>query len=329
MSNDDLSKPILLGQSGDSMREAFGRALVQFADEFPNLVVLDGDVAGGTGTHNFRSIFPDRFFQFGIAEQNMVSAAAGMASAGLIPVVSTFAVFSLRAIEQVRLSVALAETNVKIVASHPGLDVGPDGASAQAVEDLAIFRSLPNMTVISPADPIEMLLATNAILKFKGPIYMRTGRSPVRRIFDESHEFKIGRGHVLRDGKDVAIISCGVQVARALDASKALEAEGVSALVINMATIKPLDEDLVLKTAASVGCFVVTEDHNVIGGLGGAVAEVLARTLPCPIEFVGIQDVFGESGEPDELAEHYKLTPSHIVSAASRVIDRKNRIERK
>src|SRR5580692_10554279 len=200
--------PALIGTSGDSLREAFGKALSSLADEFPQLVVLDADIAGGTGAHHFRKSHPDRFLQFGIAEQNMMAAAGGLAAVGLMPVVTTFAVFCLRAVEQARLSLAYTRRNAKIVASHPGLDVGPDGGSAQALEDLAAFRAIPGMTVISPADPIETALATRAILEFDGPVYMRTGRSPSQRLFGDDHKFEIGKGQILRDGDDVTIVAC-------------------------------------------------------------------------------------------------------------------------
>src|SRR6478752_5150591 len=217
-----MSSPALIGTSGDSLREAFGKTLSSLADEFPKLVVLDADIAGGTGVHHFRKSHPDRFVQFGIAEQNMMAAAGGMAAVGLLPVVTSFAVFCLRAIEQARLSLCYARRNAKIVASHPGLDVGPDGGSAQALEDLAAFRAIPGMTVISPADPVEMALATRAILEFDGPVYMRTGRSPATRLFGAGHRFEVGKGQVLRDGRDVTLVACGVEVARALAAAEML-----------------------------------------------------------------------------------------------------------
>src|SRR5271167_1463598 len=228
--------PALIAANGDSLREAFGKALSSLADEFPQLVVLDADIAGGTGAHHFRKSHPERFLQFGIAEQNMMAAAGGLAAVGFLPVVTTFAVFCLRAIEQARLSLAYARRNAKIVASHPGIDVGPDGGSAQALEDLAAFRAIPGMTVISPADPIEMALATRAILEFDGPVYMRTGRSASRRLFGDDHVFKIGKGQIIRDGSDVTIVACGVEVARALEAAEKLSDDGVKARVVNMAT---------------------------------------------------------------------------------------------
>ena len=315
--------PQLIGSSGDSLRESFGKALSNLASQYPELVVLDADIAGGTGVHHFRKSHPERFLQFGIAEQNMMAAAGGLAAVGLLPVVTTFAVFCLRAIEQARLSIAYARRNVKIVASHPGLDVGPDGGSAQALEDLAAFRAIPGMTVISPADPIEMALATKAMLDFDCPVYMRTGRSPATRLFADDHVFEIGKGQILRDGRDVTIVACGVEVARALAAAEMLAQKGIAARVVNMATIKPIDAPLLARCAEETGAFVTAEDHNVYGGLGGAVAEALARTRPAPIEFVGLHDRFGESGEPQELAEHCGIGAASIAEAARRAIARK------
>jgi transketolase len=317
--------PALIGTSGDSLREAFGKALSGLANEFPKLVVLDADIAGGTGVHHFRKSHPERFLQFGIAEQNMMAAAGGLAAVGLLPVVTTFAVFCLRAVEQARLSLAYTRRNAKIVASHPGLDVGPDGGSAQALEDLAAFRAIPGMTVISPADPIEMALATRAILEFDGPVYMRTGRSPAKRVFGDDHTFEIGKGHIVRDGKDVTLVACGVEVARAVEAADILAGKGISARVVNMATIKPIDTALLKRCAKETGAIVTAEDHNIYGGLGGAVAEALAQTRPCPIEFIGVKDVFGASGEPDELAALYGLGARHIAKAAEKVIARKRK----
>ena len=324
MQNDkNLTSPALIGQGGDSLREAFGLALVKYANQCPKMVVLDADVAGGTGTHHFRKSHPDRFFQFGIAEQNMMAAAGGMAATGLIPCVTTFAVFCLRAYEQARLSIAYSNRNVKIIASHPGLDVGPDGGSAQSLEDLAAFRALPNMVVISPADSIEMDLATLAVLEHVGPVYMRTGRSPTRQIFDNKHVFKIGKGQVLTDGDDVTIIACGVQVARSLDAAKLLAEEGIAARVINMHTIKPIDKELIIESAIKTGCVVTSEDHNILGGLGSAVSEVLSANHPCPVEFNGVNDMFGTSGDPKALAEAYGLSAPSIAAAARKAISRK------
>jgi transketolase len=315
--------PQLIGTTGDSLREAFGRALVEAGARDSRIVVLDADIAGGTGAHHFRKAFPHRFFQFGIAEQNMMAAAAGMAAVGLVPVVTTFAVFCLRAIEQARLSIAYSRRNVKIVGSHPGLDVGPDGGSAQALEDLAAFRAIPGMAVVSPADPVEAAAATHAILAYDGPVYMRTGRSPARRVFDEGHRLVLGRGQILRPGRDVTLVACGVETARALDAADELAEETIEAQVVNLPTLKPIDGALLAQCASETGCIVTAEDHNIQGGLGGAVAESLARSYPVPIEFVGVADRFGESGDPLALAERFRLTGPWIAAAARRAIARK------
>lgn len=321
--SDAQEAPALIANNGDSLREAFGKTLVNIADEFPEMVLLDADIAGGTGVHHFRDKHPDRFYQFGIAEQNMMAAAGGMAAVGLIPVVTTFAVFCLRAVEQARLSIAYSGRNAKIVASHPGIDVGPDGGSAQALEDMAAFRAIPGMIVLSPADPKEMAMATRAMMKHKGPVYMRTGRSPSRRIFEDDHTFEIGKGQIIRKGSDVTIVACGVEVARALDAAELLAKDKINARVVNMATIKPIDANLLAKCSRETGAIVTCEDHNILGGLGGAVAEALAATFPCPVEFVGVRDAFGASGEPEELAYAYEIAAPFIAAAARRVMKRK------
>jgi transketolase len=318
--------PILIASSGDSLRESFGKELVKLGSSNNNLVVLDADIAGGTGAHHFRTHYPERFIQCGIAEQNMIAMAGGLAAMGFIPIVTTFAIFMLRAFEQARLSLAYADMNVKLVASHPGLDVGPDGASAQCLEDLACFRSIPNMVVLSPCDPIEMAQATKAIIDYKGPVYMRTGRSDTREILDPSYEFKIGKAQIIRQGSDATIVACGVEVARALDASNRLEQHGLKIQVVNMSTIKPIDESTLIEVAMTTGAIVTAEDHNILGGLGGAVAEVLSRTHPTPIEFVGTKDTFGESGEPDQLAEKYEISANSIEQAVLKVIGRKRSI---
>jgi len=253
----------------------------------------------------------------------MMAAAGGMAAVGLLPVVTTFAVFCLRAIEQARLSLCYARRNAKIVASHPGLDVGPDGGSAQALEDLAAFRAIPGMVVISPADPVEMAQATRAILAYDGPVYMRTGRSPTTRLFGEDHKFEIGKGQILRDGRDLTIVACGTEVARALAAAEMLKDDGIQARVVNMPTIKPIDTDLLARCARETSAIVTAEDHNIHGGLGGAVAEALAASVPCPVEFVGVKDTFGASGEPEELAYFYEISAPFIAAAARRVLKRK------
>jgi transketolase len=318
--------PSILGPSRETLRETFGKALCELADEFRNVVVLDADVASDTGMHHFRKSHPHRFLQFGLAERNMMAAAGGLAAVGFIPIVTTVAVFCLRAVEQAHLSLAYARRNAKIVASHAGLDVGPDGGAMQALEDLAAFRAIAGMTVISPADPIEMALATRAILQFDGPVYMRIGSGPSKRLFADDHRFEIGKGRIIRDGIDVTIVACGVEVGRAVEAAESLAKEGISARVVNMATIKPIDGTLLTRCAAETGAFVTAEDHNIHGGLGSAVAEALAARSPCPIEFVGVKDVFGASAEPEELAEKFGLSARHIAIAAKRAIERKRNI---
>lgn len=319
----DKHVPTLIGSSGDSLRESFGLALSELAPKFPDFVVLDADIAGGTGTHHFRKSHPDRFYQCGIAEQNMMAMAGGIAATGIPTFVTTFAVFCLRAIEQARLSIAYCQRNVKIVASHPGLEVGPDGASAQCLEDLAMFRVIPGMTVISPADPVEMRLATEALMTHSGPVYMRTGRTHSRTLFGPNHRFQIGVASIARAGSDVSLVACGSMLAAALDAAELLAKEGVDARVVNMATLKPIDLICLKSCARETGCMVTAEDHNIHGGLGGAVAEALSCHCPIPLERVGVRDCFGESGEPDELHRKYGLTAAAIASAARRSMLRK------
>ena len=314
------SVPNLIGSSGDSLREACGKALTKIVPEYENIVVLDADIAGGTGMHHFRSKFPEKFIQCGIAEQNMMAMAGGLAAVGFIPLVTTFSVFMLRAIEQARLSIAYPKMNVKIIASHPGLDVGPDGASAQCLEDIACFRSIPNMVVLSPCDPLEVEQATKAIIEYEGPVYMRTGRSEAKRILDDSYKFEIGRGQILKDGSDLTIIGCGVTTSRAVDAAQILDKEGISCRVVNMSTIKPIDTDLILDCAKKTKGIITVEDHNIIGGLGSAVSEVLSQCNPIFMSFVGTKDVFGESGEPDELAEKYGIDSNAIISSAKQLL---------
>ncbi len=307
-----------------TMREAFGEALIELARTRDDFVVLDADVAGGTGTAVFRDAFPDRFIQCAIAEQNMMSVAAGLSTTGVVPIVTCYAVFaSMRAVEQARNSIAYPEFNVKVIASHLGLDVGPDGPTHQAIEDIAIYRAIPNFRVVAPADPFELKKALPVILDTEGPVYMRTGRSPIPYVFDRDVEFELGRGKVLREGMDVTIIAVGVMVHRALEAAEVLEDEGVSARVVNMSTIKPIDRELIAESASRTGALVTAEDHNVIGGLGGAVSEVVTSTVPVPVERVGIRDRFAESGDPNDLAEKYGLTAEAICAAAKRVLERK------
>lgn len=308
-----------------TMRDAFGRALVELARQRDDFVVLDADVAGGTGTQVFRDAFPDRFIQCGIAEQNMMSVAAGLSTTGVIPIVTCYAVFaSMRAVEQARNSIAYPNFNVKIAASHLGLDVGPDGPTHQSMEDMAIFRAIPNFIVVSPADPMELNKALPVILDHTGPVYLRTGRSPVPTIFDDTLTFRIGKGQVIRKGIDVTVVAVGVMVHRALTAAEALAREGISCRVVDLSTIKPVDADLIEACARETGAVVTAEDHNIIGGLGGAVAETLVERCPVPMQRVGIYDQFAESGEPDDLIEKYHLTSGAIAMAARKVLKRKS-----
>jgi transketolase len=319
-----MAEPIaLVGNGENTLVEAFGEALAALGHEHANLVVLDADTESEMGAHQFRARHPERFLQFGMAEQNMIAAAGGLAAVGLLPVVTGHAVSCLRAVEQVRHSAALSGRNVKIVANDAGLEAGHCGGAGQALEDLAVFRAIAGMTIIAPADDIETALATRAILAHQGPVYMRTGAGPAKRVFGSDHRFEIGKGTILRAGTDVTLVACGGQVARAIEAADLLEQDGISARVVNMATIKPIDADLLADCARETGAFVTAEEHNVLGGLGGAVAESLARSCPCPVEFVGVTDRFGEAGAPAELAERFEIGATHIAAAAKRVIARK------
>jgi transketolase len=300
-----------------SLREAFGRALVAAGERRDDFVVLDADVAGGTGAHHFKQRFPARFYDFGIAEQNMMAAAAGIAATGLTPFVTTFAVFAtMRACEQLRTFVAYPKLDVKVAGSHCGLDVGPDGATAQALEDLAMMRVIPNLTVVAPADPIEMGQAVEAVLDHPGPVYLRTGRSSVPTLFDAEHRFAIGRAQILEDGDDVTLVACGTMVHRALTAAALLRRRGIGARVVNCPTVKPLDVECLVESASRTGAVVTCEDHSVVGGLGGAVAEALAVRCPTPMAMVGVRDRFGASGEPEALAAHFGIAAADVAEAA-------------
>ena len=305
-------------------RDAYGKALVELGRENPRVVALDADLSGSTKTALFAKEFPERFFNAGIAEANLVGMAAGLAAGGMIPFASTFAVFAAgRAFEQVRQSMAYPKMNVKLVATHGGITVGEDGGSHQSVEDLAIMRALPNMTVLCPADGPETLAAIRAVAAYQGPVYVRLGRSKVPTVFPGGCDFAIGRGATLRPGSDLTFVTTGLMTALALDAARILAEEKVSARVVHLGTIKPLDVDLVLKAARETGAIVTAEEHSVLGGLGGAVCEALAEGFPVPVERVGLRDVFGQSGTAEELLAHYGLTPAHLVEAAERVLQRK------
>jgi len=308
-------------------REAYGKALVKLGTENKDIVVLDADLSKSTKTCDFAKVFPERFFDMGVAEQNMLGTAAGLAAAGKIPFASSFAVFATgRAFEQIRNSIAYPALNVKIAASHAGLSVGEDGASHQSVEDIALMRALPNMTVIIPADATETELAVRAAVDIKGPVYIRLGRLGLPALFNEDYKFEVGKAVTLREGADATVVACGLMVGPALEAADLLAGENIQVRVINMHTIKPVDRETIKKAAIETKAIVTAEEHNIIGGLGSAVAEVLVQTVPVVQEMVGIKDTFGESGTPAELLEKYGLTARDIVAAVKRVIERKTKI---
>ncbi|MDE5819049.1 MAG: transketolase family protein [Lachnospiraceae bacterium] len=290
-------------------RESYGNALAEVGKDYPNLVVLDADLAGATKTSTFQKAFPDRHIDCGIAECNMVGIAAGLSTTGKIPFVSSFAMFAAgRAFEQVRNSVGYPHLNVKIGATHAGITVGEDGASHQCNEDLALMRTIPGMVVMCPSDDVEAKAAVRAAVEHEGPVYLRFGRSAVPVINDRpEYSFKIGKGEVLREGTDVTIVATGICVATALEAAEKLAADGVSAEVINICTIKPLDEELIIASAKKTGKVVTAEEHSVIGGLGSAVCDALCKSAPTPVCKIGMQDVFGESGAANALVEKYGL----------------------
>ena len=298
-------------------RDSYGKALAALGEAHPDLVVLDADLAGATKTATFQKAFPDRHFDCGIAEANMVCVAAGLSTTGLVPFASSFAMFAAgRAFEQVRNSVGYPHLNVKIGATHGGLSVGEDGASHQCCEDFALMRSIPGMVVMSPADDVEARAMVKAAYEYVGPVYMRFGRAAVPVIHEEDYKFEIGKGEVLKDGKDVAMIANGLMVAEALEAAETLKAEGIEAMVINMASIKPLDNELVLSAAKKCGKVITCEEHSVIGGLGEAVCSLLSENLPTPVKRIGVEDTFGRSGTAKEVLDAYGLNAAHIVSAA-------------
>jgi len=296
-------------------RESYGNALVELGQENPNVVVLDADLAAATKTGMFKKAFPERHIDCGIAECNMIGIAAGLAAAGMTPFASSFAMFAAgRAFEQVRNSVGYPHLNVKIGATHGGISVGEDGATHQCCEDIALMRTIPGMTVIVPSDDIEAKAAVKAAATMEGPVYMRFGRLAVPVINDEDYKFEIGKGKVLREGTDVAIIANGLCVAESLDAAEKLAAEGINAQVINMATVKPLDTELVLEAAKATGKVVTVEEHSVIGGLGSAVCDVLSEQLPTPVLKIGVNDVFGHSGPAVELIKEFGLDGDSIAA---------------
>lgn len=306
-------------------RQSYGEALLELGKENKDVVVLDADLSKSTKTADFKSVAPERFFNMGIAEGNMMGVAAGMSTCGKIPYVSTFAMFAAgRAFEQIRNSICYPNLNVKICATHAGLTVGEDGASHQAIEDISLMRSIPNMIVINPADDIETVAAIKAISEMNGPCYVRLGRMAVSEVNNkETYKFEIGKGITLSEGKDATIVATGIMVEAALEAKKLLLEEGIDVEVINIHTIKPIDREILINAAKKTGAIVTAEEHSVIGGLGSAVSEVLCEEYPVPVLKVGVQDVFGESGKPNELLEKYGLTSKNIIEKVKKAISLK------
>lgn len=308
-------------------REAYGKALVKLGEKNQDVVVLDADLSKSTKTEEFAKAFPERFINVGIAEQNMMGTAAGLAASEKIPFVSSFAMFATgRAFEQIRNTVAYPELNVKIAASHAGISVGEDGASHQSVEDISIIRSIPNMTVIVPSDAVETEAAVMAAAEIKGPVYIRMGRMAVPTVNGEDYRFQWGKGVVFREGTDVLLVGTGLMVDVCLRAAEGLQQEGISAGVLNIHTIKPIDGETIIRMAKATGAVVTAEEHSIIGGLGSAVAEVLCESYPVPMKRVGINDAFGESGKPMELLSKFGLDPQSVMAAAKDVIRRKKQL---
>lgn len=313
----------------ESIRDAYGQALLQVGRENPKVVVLDSDVSNSTKTVMFGREFPDRFFNFGIQEANMVDVAAGMASVGLLPFVNTFSFLAaLRASEQIRTSIAYNNLDVKIVGSYGGLSDSYDGASHQSVFDLAVMRSMPGIMVVVPSDSIETQKAVHAISSVEGPVYLRLCRNEAPVFFDEDYRFSIGKGNLVRDGGDVTLAVTGILLQRTLDAADLLARHGINCRVIQLHTLKPIDQDIIAEAAEETGALVTVEEHNIIGGLGSAVAEVLSSTRPVPLERVGIPDTYAESGDYDDLLDKYGMSIYHIVDAAKKALGRKRAIDR-
>ena len=302
-------------------REAYGKALAEFGAVYENLVVLDADLAAATKTGTFKKAFPDRFFDCGIAENNMIGVAVGMSLCGKIPFASSFAMFAAgRSFEQIRNSIGYPHTNVKIGATHAGVTVGEDGATHQCCEDIALMRTIPGMIILNPADAVEARLAVRAAIEHNGPVYLRFGRMAVPTLFGDDYDFKIGRGVKLAEGTDISLIATGIEVEQALLARELLAADGISASVVNIATIKPLDEELVLAEAKACGAIVTCEEHTVIGGLGAAVCEFLAEKHPIPVLRVGVNDVFGRSGPAKDLVSYFGLDAAAIAEKAKAAV---------
>jgi transketolase len=307
-----------------TLREELGKLLVELGREYDNLVVISGDLGKSTGTSAFE-VFPERYFNLGISEQDIVGTAAGLATTGKIPIVSSYATFLAgRAWEQIRNTVARDHLSVKMIATHSGISPSADGASHQSFEDIAIIRTIPGITIILPADLTEMKQTVRAAVESEGPFYIRIGRGETSKIFEDGNGFKVGKARRLSDGSDVAIVASGPLVLEAIRAEKSLRSEGIATSLVNMHTIKPADEETIIKVAKQTGAIVTVEDHNILGGLGGAISEIVCRHNPVPIEMIGIKDRYGESGDLRELMEIYELTAHHIVNAAKRAIERKN-----
>lgn len=319
----DIGKRIGL-EYGPPTRNAFGEALRDLGAENQNIVVVDGDVGNSTRTEYFGDEYPDRFFNVGIAESNLVGISSGLAAAGKTALAASFAAFLLgNAYDQIRMSIAFPNLNVKLVGSHSGISIGEDGPSQMAIEDISLSTSLPNFTVLVPADAPSTKAATQAMFAHEGPVFMRTGRPKVPVVYPHAADFQIGKANQLRDGRHVTIIACGLMVATALEAAHDLSEEGIQARVLDMHTIKPIDEEAIELAAKQTGAIVTAEEHVLYGGLGAAVAQVVAEQHPVPIEFVGIDNEYAESGKPQELLEKYGLMPGDITQAVKKVLSRK------
>lgn len=320
----DIGKNIGL-EYGPPTRNAFGEALRELGEQYPDLVVVDGDVGNSTRTNYFRDAYPERFFNVGIAESNLIGVASGLAKSGKRALAASFACFLLcNAYDQIRMGVAFPNADVKLVGSHSGISIGEDGPSQMGIEDLALATSLPNFTVLAPADAPSTQAATRAMFAHRGPVYLRTGRPKVPVIYADGVEFEIGRANQLRAGEDLTIVACGLMVAAALEAAHELAQEGIQARVLDMHTIKPLDRASIERAARETGALVTAEEHLLQGGLGAGVARALAECHPVPVEFVAIRDTYATSGQPQELLERYNLLPHHIHQAAKKVLKRKN-----
>jgi transketolase len=305
-----------------ALRDAWGHGLVELANDNPSLVVLDGDLANSTKADIFASAHPDRFFEMGIAEQNMLGVAAGLATTGYVPWISTFAAFlAKRALDQIRVVIAQPSLNVKMCGAYSGILTGKTGKTHQAMQDITVFRAMPHVVTIAPADATELRKAMAAMMQDERPTYLRLTRDPSPVIFGDDHHFSIGRGYILRDGKDVGIISTGVQTTRAMEAAELLAEDGIEASVLHLPTLKPLDAEAIIQIAERTGAIVTAEDHTVIGGLGGAVAEVLGENLPTRMKRIGIMDRYGESGPNDALLEKYGITPWHVAATARTLLE--------